>query len=97
MFINRITGRIKIGDNVFCDWCGEDWTDRTEQGGFMFGSKAACPDCAPTIRASAREHGEEHFIKSECPEDDAFSDWVREMRGPGAEVIVAEFDFKKDD
>lgn len=72
---------VDMGDRVICDWgCGEEWTDRPESGGLLFGSKATCPDCAPRLEANARKHGELHFIRARCPENMSFADWVRSLR-----------------
>lgn len=69
---------IHPGNLVFCDFCGEDWTDRIESGGFLFGSKATCPTCAPAMLKSIRDFGEENYIKATCPPTKSFSDWVRQ-------------------
>ena len=68
---------INVGDRVICDWCGQEWTDRPESGGLTFVSKACCPDCAPRIRADAAAGNETHHIRSECPPELSFADWVR--------------------
>jgi hypothetical protein len=36
---------INIGKNVFCDICNKDYGDSDKVGGFLFQSKAVCPDC----------------------------------------------------
>ncbi len=66
------------GQLVFCDFCGEDWTERTESGGLLFQSKAVCPDCTPRSLKSIAEFHEEHLIKDRCPEGKSFADWVRD-------------------
>ena len=66
------------GNLVFCDSCGEDWTERKETGGFLFGSYAYCPECAPRNLARIKQYGEEWHIKARCPEGKSFADWVRE-------------------
>ena len=69
---------VNPGNLVFCDFCGEDWTERTEPGGFLFGSKAACPTCAPEMLANIKRYHEEHYIKAYCPSDKSYADWVRD-------------------
>lgn len=68
------------GDSVICDSCGEDWTDRTETGGFLFVSKAYCPVCAEQSLPVIKQYHEEHFIRAWCPADISFADWVRRLR-----------------
>ncbi len=82
-----------LGNKVYCDFCGVDWTDKKECGGMLFQSKAACPDCTPRIKKSAIKYNEERFIRKQCPEDMAFSDWVRnELRsGESGKIKVIEF------
>ena len=73
---------INPGNNVICDFCDEDWTTRPESGGFLFQSKATCPDCAPGMEENARKYSELNFIRARCPEDKSFADWVRDdLRG----------------
>lgn len=79
---------IPVGDRVECDFCGGIWTDRTESGGLLFGTKAVCPDCAAETEKSARRNGEQGFIRARCPNTMAFADWVRGLRGPGAVIRV---------
>lgn len=63
-------------NEVFCDFCSEDFTNRDDKGGLLFGSYATCPICAPRIERDAKRDGEERFIKARCPADMAFRDWV---------------------
>lgn len=73
---------IDPGNLVFCDYCGDDWTERTESGGILFGSKAVCPTCTPKTLASIKGYGEEWNIRSRCPDGKSYSDWVRQdLRG----------------
>jgi hypothetical protein len=60
-----------------------------DPGGFLFESKAICPDCAPRWRRNAAEFNEERFIRGECPPSQSFADWVRELRGPNAAITVS--------
>lgn len=68
---------------VLCDGCGEDYTDRPDNGGILFVSKALCPTCGVRWEeASEREH-ETAYIRARCPEGKSFADWVREdLRRP---------------
>lgn len=79
---------VPVGRIVICDSCGTDWTNSDMKGGILFGSKAICPDCEPRWREGAKQHGEEDYIRAECPEGVTFADWVRGMRGPDS-VIMA--------
>ena len=67
---------------VVCDMCGKDYTNSDEQGGFLFSSKAVCPDCAPGIEESAKKYKEEKYIVARCPKGKSFRDWVvQDLRG----------------
>ncbi|HMJ13780.1 MAG TPA: hypothetical protein VK524_20325 [Polyangiaceae bacterium] len=79
---------IDIGELVVCDWCDEDWTTRTEPGGFILQSKAVCPVCAPSVDALVTKYGEQHFRRARCPEDQAFADFVRTYRGDNNKISV---------
>lgn len=70
--------KIEPGNLVFCDDCGKDFTDSTESGGLMFGSKAVCPRCAPKWDANAVKFGEQSHIHGRCPAGKSFADWVRQ-------------------
>lgn len=72
---------IDIGDSVVCDWCDDEYTGKPDQGGLLFGSRAVCPKCAPRVERSAKEYGEDHFIKARCPEGESFAAWVLSLRG----------------
>jgi hypothetical protein len=71
---------IDPGNNVVCDWCDKDWTDNPESGGFLFQSKATCPDCADDMMEKITRYNEQHFIRDSCPEGVSFADWVRGIR-----------------
>lgn len=74
---------VELGDQVLCDFCGNDCTDSPDQGGLLFLSKAICPECAPDYEKRIAEHGEEHHIRGRCPVGKSFADWVREdLRKP---------------
>lgn len=63
---------------VLCDICGENFTNRLDQGGLLFLSNAVCPDCAPSFEASVIKANEQEFIRARCPPGKSFADWVRE-------------------
>lgn len=71
---------VNVGDYVFCDICDGDFTYSKETGGFMFESKAVCPNCAPKFLASIKKYNEGKYIKGICPEDMSFGDFVRSYR-----------------
>ncbi len=71
--------RINPGNQVICDGCSVDWTDRSESGGvYGIETKAFCPDCVPRIEALVKQYGEEDHIYARCPPGKSFADWVRE-------------------
>jgi hypothetical protein len=72
---------IDIGDTVVCDWCNADYTESDESGGFLFGSHAVCPKCAPDGRERIKGYGEERDIVAECPPELSFKAWVLQLRG----------------
>lgn len=39
--------KIDCGDDVLCDWCNDDHTEHSEEGGaiFMSSGDAVCPKC----------------------------------------------------
>lgn len=69
-----------VGERVYCDCCDEEWTDRTESGGFLFVSKAYCPRCAKLAIDKIRSYNEEHFIRARCPQGMPFAKWVLSLR-----------------
>lgn len=71
---------IEPGRKVLCDWCNADYTDRPESGGFLFGSYATCPECAPGMLESAVKFNELAHIRGYCPATQSFADWIRGMR-----------------
>lgn len=66
------------GRLVFCDLCGEDWTDRTESGGMLVISKALCPTCEPDYTEDLRKNCQRYLIRGRCPAGMSFADWVRD-------------------
>lgn len=79
---------IPVGRIVICDDCNGDWTDRKESGGLLFESKGICPDCEPKWRKLAAEYDEEYAIRASCPELQSFADFIRDIRGPDAAIVV---------
>lgn len=79
---------IPVGRAVICDVCSEDWTERKESGGFLFGSYAYCPDCAPRGLKDIKKYKEERYIHAFCPAGESYADFVRRMRGPDAGIKV---------
>lgn len=79
---------IDIGPIVVCDLCDEDWTTRTDLGGFIFQSKAVCPQCAPKFMASVIKYGEQRYVRAKCPDGQAFADFVRAYRGDNNSIRV---------
>lgn len=71
---------VDIGRLVVCDVCSDDYTDRNETGGFIFGSYAYCPTCAPEHLKQIEGYREEFHIKARCPTDKSFADFVRDYR-----------------
>lgn len=71
---------VDVGDHVYCDACGKDFTDSKECGGWTFGSKTYGPCCATEEKLNQiKGYGEERFIKHHCPADMPFADWVRNV------------------
>ena len=82
-----------IGDRVNCDLCNKQWTSGTAGfGGFLFGSKACCPDCAPEFLKSVMKYGEEQFINGQQPADQTFWAWCMTLRGGDNTVKITSFD-----
>lgn len=71
---------IDPGRGVYCDICGDDFTDSPASGGFLFRSNAYCPSCAEKWLPEIKKYQEEHFIRGHCPEGVSFADWVRSLR-----------------
>lgn len=83
---------LHIGGTVICDWsCGADWTERPESGGFLFQSKAVCPDCAPKALVSIKKYNEFHFIQEFCPPELSFKDWVIKLRGGDNTISIRNY------
>jgi hypothetical protein len=74
--------RLEPGRTVLCDWCNEDYTDKPDQGGMLFQSKATCPKCKEALMPKIKEYGEEYLIRMYCPPLLSFADWIRLHREP---------------
>ena len=80
--------KIPVGRDVVCDICDKDWTDDPRSGGFLFVSKAYCPDCAVEGLRTIKRYKEERYIRAVCKPDESFADFVRNLRGPDAFIRV---------
>ena len=81
------TERYPIGNAVACDFCGADYTDSAERGGFLFDMRACCPQCAPRIEQRAKEYDEAKYIRHRCPSNMTFANFVRSWR-TSDEVVI---------
>lgn len=79
---------VPVGDVVLCDIDSTDLTADPRSGGYLFGSYAVGPCCAPQHEATVKGYGEEDHIVARCPAGVSFADWVRGLRGPGAAIRV---------
>jgi len=82
---------LHIGDVAICDTCGKDWTNNDQSGGFLFGSYAVCPDCAPKILENVDKYNERHAIKEFCPPNLSYWQWVLKLRGGDNTIKVTEW------
>jgi len=54
---------IDVGNKVFCDLCGKEYTDDEKScGGFLFNGNAVCPDCADDFFKTIKIYKEEDYI-----------------------------------
>lgn len=68
---------IDVSNNVYCDYCNKDYTDKDDSGDILFGSNAICPDYTPNALKNIEKHNEESHIKARCPKDMSYANWVR--------------------
>lgn len=68
---------IETGNDVVCDYCGDDYTTSHATGGILFGTYAVCPKCTPKVIADATRFGESNLIRATCPNGMSYADWVR--------------------
>ena len=92
MKVNELIEENDIGDSVWCDICGEDYTDSTESGGFIFTRKAYCPKCSPEGMKSIKKYKEEKYIRATCAKDQSFADFVRKYRNGNNTIKVFSID-----
>lgn len=86
------TGKpVKVGDVVICDICSEDYTNRLDNGGFIFGSYSYCPKCAIEGLATIHFYNEERHIKAYCAPGQSFANFVRAYRGPNATIQITKY------
>lgn len=78
---------INHGPVVICDLCNEDYTDRDDKGGFLFGSKAVCPGCGPKFEKEVKKYQEEEYIRDRAKEGESFKEFVYRLRG-GKDAIT---------
>jgi hypothetical protein len=93
----KILHEIDIGNKVICDMCGEDWTNRTESGGFLFGSYGVCPTCAPDFLRKVKGYREEWNIRAWCPAGMSHRDWIIGLRGGNNKIVYKELIIDKHD
>jgi len=82
----RKTVAIDIGNKVVCDICDCDYTECDDEGGFMFESKAVCPNCSAMFMEGVTKYHEEQYIRSVANPGESFRDFVLRMRN-GNNVI----------
>ena len=68
------------GDVVLCDFCNSDFTHSEATGGFLFQSKAVCPDCEVKMLGNIKKYDEEKYIRATCPEGMTFYNWIMSLR-----------------
>lgn len=83
-----VKGAVDVGDRVWCDACGEDWTGRPEPGGFLVQSKAICPTCAPGYLLGLKRADETDLIREFCPPDQSYWKWCVGLRGGNNTIKV---------
>lgn len=71
---------VDIGNRVVCDLCNADYTNSDESGGFIFQSKAVCPECETPFLETIIGYQETNFIRSRCPRGVSFKDYILNMR-----------------
>src|SRR5208337_1240963 len=79
---------VDIGEIVVCDFCSEDYTDRDDEGGFLFESKATCPACAARIMPDIIKFDEEHLIKDVANPGESFKAFCLRMRAGNNTIVI---------
>ena len=67
-------------DEVVCDLCNKSWKDDITEGGYVFSSKAVCPDCVDDFLIGVKKYNEEKYIKAKCPEGISFYNFILQYR-----------------
>lgn len=80
-----------VGEQVWCDLCGEEYTNSDAVGGLLFGSKAVCPKCEPRMSASIAQYNEQHYIRGRAEEGETFKDFCLRLRGGDNNVTITSF------
>ena len=89
--MSKVIAEHDLRDSVRCDWCNREYRGDDTTGGFLFQSKATCPDCAPKTEVNALRFHELHFITARCPPHLSFHAWVMQLRGGENQVRVIEY------
>ena len=71
--------------------CNEDFTNRNDEGGLLFGSYGCCPTCAKRIEEDAIVYGEQHYIKERANPGESFRAFTLRLRGGNNTVHVRPF------
>ncbi len=86
-------GETDLGERVFCDICGSEWTGKPDSGGFLFESKAVCPICAPRFMVHIIQSNEQEFIRAECPPEKSFWQWCLWLRNGNNKITMRKLNF----
>lgn len=79
---------IDIGNVVLCDICNRDYTNSDAKGGFLFESKAICPECAPEFEAGVKKYHEEKYIRDRVRPDETFAQACLRWRGGDNTITI---------
>ena len=79
---------IDIGNQVICDFSDKDFTDSESVGGFVFGSKGCCPDCAPRMMQNIEKYNEQKYIKDRALPGESFASFILRYRGENNTVTI---------
>lgn len=81
-----------IGNTVVCDICNEDFTNSEAKGGYLFGSKGVCPNCATgKWHQGVLKYQEQHFIRERARTGESFRDFVLRLRGGNNTITIRSF------
>jgi hypothetical protein len=81
-----------IGNSVVCEFCGQDYTNSDEKGGFIFESKGVCPRCAPSFMSKVIGYNEQSFIRGSALPGEQFRDFILRSRGGNNTVTITSGD-----